>query len=294
MPALRSGRRANVGLASRQHDAEVPLPSRSQRNRLARLGVSLLGLLSVLVAGACRVDPAGREAGGNGTLVVLAAASMADPLRELGTAHARTHPNARPIFSFAGSQVLAAQLRAGVQADVIATANPAIMGALAREGRVIDPVVFATNRMVWIVRRDPRLRAVPRDLDTLVRSDLRLVLAAPEVPAGRYARRSLARLGLLRAVESRLVSQELDVKGVVAKVRLAGADAGAVYATDVRPSWHEELAVLELPDAGQVEVRYVIAGVRDSRRPAEAAGFVAWVRSGPGHAVLRRHGFGTP
>jgi molybdate transport system substrate-binding protein len=225
-------------------------------------------------------------------LVVLAAASLAEAFHELGLAYELAHPGERLVFSFAGSQTIAAQLRAGASAHLIATAHPDVMARLQEEKRVLDVDEFATNRLVWVFAgADPPASAAEL-ARRLPHSDWRLVLAAPEVPAGRYALAALERMGLREPAEARLVSRELDVKGVLAKLQLGGADAGLVYATDVAPTPGVGLTAFELPDAAQVQAHYRIATVANERR-ARAQAFIGFVQGDEGQAILRAHGFGA-
>ncbi len=78
------------------------------------------------------------------------------------------------------------------------------------------------------------------------------------------------------------------MRAVLAKVRLGEADAGFVYATDVRGAG-EGMEALALPV--DVAVEYEIAVVRAARAPGAAAAFVALVLGERGQAILRRHGF---
>ena len=67
------------------------------------------------------------------------------------------HIDAKPRYSFAGSNALAAQLRQGAPADVFASANVAIPQQLYAEGLVEKPVVFTRNALIMIVpRSNPR------------------------------------------------------------------------------------------------------------------------------------------
>jgi molybdate transport system substrate-binding protein len=221
---------------------------------------------------------------------VLAAASLSEAFRAIGTDYERESGES-VLFSFAGSQTLATQLRNGVTADVIATANTEIMQVLYKDKLILRPEVFASNELVWLVRRGG-VAGNSENLGELIASPIKLVLAAPEVPAGRYARQALREQGLLASAEQRLVSQELDVKSVLSKLRFSGADAGAVYATDIGPALDAEFRAI--PSAAKIRVQYPIARVRNSPRPSQAEGFVGFVRGPRGQQHLRMQGFGQP
>ena len=248
---------------------------------------ALLVALCVLAVGAgCQRAP-------RDELVVLGAASLAEVFHTLGRDFELAQPDTRVVFSFAGSQTLAMQLRAGVRADVIATANGEIMQSLLREGRVEPPQLFATNRVVWIVSSE----VAPATWDALAvrlhEPGFRLVLAAPEVPAGRYARDALGRLSLRELALARVVSQELDVKGVVSKVQLGEAHAGIAYATDVAAA-RGALAAVEFPAEAQVHARYLAASTHSAPHPERARAFVAFLSGPEAEARLRASGFGPP
>ncbi len=217
--------------------------------------------------------------GGSGGLTVFAAASLSDVLPAL---------DAGATYNFAGSDDLAEQLRSGVPADVYAAASPKYPRELHAAGIVGEPVVFATNRLVVIVPRGSGVRT----LADLERPGTTIAIGAAGVPVGDYARQALDRAGadaLLRNV----VSEEPDVKGVVAKVVSGAADAGFVYATDANAAG-DAVSVVELPESAQPEVRYEVAVVAASKHPDEAAAFVARLLGPDGRAALRKAGFGVP
>ena len=214
--------------------------------------------------------------GGNeASLTVFAAASLGEVLPAID-------PGAR--YSFGGSDELAAQIRSGAPADVFASASPRYPADLHAEGLVETPRVFATNRLVAIARR-----GFEGGLGSLARPGVKVVVAAEGVPAGDYAREALRRLHL-QAVLGNVVSEEVDVKGVVSKVALGEADAGFVYATDVGPV-AAEVHVIPVPAAAQPLIEYSVAIVRPSERARE---FVARLLGEAGRAALREAGFGTP
>ena len=196
-----------------------------------------------------------------------------------------------PRYSFAGSDQLALQLRQGAPADVYAAASPKYVDLLHREGLVRKPVVFATNRLVVLVPRTNPGRI--RSVYDLRRSGLRVVIGDRNVPIGTYTRRLLAMLGITAGVLKNVVSQEADVKGIVAKVALGEADAGFVYATDAKPV-AKRVRVVALPARAQPSIRYEIALVKAAPHPAAARAFVQRVLSVRARLLLRRAGFGLP
>ena len=139
-----------------------------------------------------------------------------------------------PKFQFAGSDQLAFQITQGAPADVFAAASPEVSGAALRAGAssCSKPAAFATNTVVLIVPRANPARI--HSVYDLTRDGIKLVIGAKGVPIGDYTRKLLANLGLSSALKN-VVSEEDDVKLVVAKVALGEADAGFVYRTDVKP-----------------------------------------------------------
>jgi molybdate transport system substrate-binding protein len=238
--------------------------------------------LALVVAPTLVVGLAAGAAEGEDPPTVFAAASLTEVLPRIAS-------NQR--FQFAGSNQLAVQIRQGAPADVFASASPVYTQALYREGLIERPRTFATNTLVLAVPRSnpARLRSLG---DLARRSKLRLVVGGPKVPVGLYTRRVLKRLGLLRVLR-RTVSQESDVKGIVGKLALGEADAGFVYATDVRAS-SGRLVAIRIPRRGQPSVRYEVAVVTGTKRLGPAWSFVADLVGPPGRRELARAGFGLP
>jgi molybdate transport system substrate-binding protein len=257
------------------------------RPRAGRLAAVLLAL-----AAGCRADPpldADRE------LIVFTAASLLGAFRELGAELERETPGLAVRLNAAGSQQLARQLAQGARGDVFASADERWMRFAEERGLVEPPALLARNSLVAVFAARPELRGMT--LLNLASPGIKVVLAAPEVPLGRYSREALRRLGAARGfgedfaarVEQGAVSLEHSAGAVAAKVRLGEADAAIVYASDA-PATDSALRVVPIPPAYGVTTDYPIAVVRAAGDSALARAFVELALGERGQAILARHG----
>ncbi len=232
-----------------------------------------------------------------GQLTVFAAASLTEAFEEIRSALQAANPDLEITFNFAGSQALATQLTQGADADVFASANSTQMKA-AQDGGVIvgDPVVFTRNRLVIVVPKDnPGAITQPGDL---AKSGLKIVIAAPDVPVGKYTLEMLDKMsadpsfgGDFRSkVEANVVSHEDNVKQVVTKVQLGEADAGVVYVTDITADVAADVASVEVPEQLNVIAEYPIALVANGNS-ALGQDFIDYLFSEDGQQTLIAHGF---
>lgn len=221
-------------------------------------------------------------------LTVSAAASLSRAL----TRYATQFSPASTKLSFAGSDLLAAQIQRGFAPDVFAAANTGLPAALHARGLVDEPVVFAQNRLVVAV---PATSTKVRALADLARPGVRIAIGSATVPIGAYTRAVLARLPALehRAVLANVASVEPDVSGVVAKVTEDAVDAGLVYRTDVTATSGRARAV-ELPDSLEPVVAYAAAVVSATKHPNQARAFIDGLLHGAGRADLLAAGFLSP
>ena len=232
----------------------------------------------------------------SGEVVVLAAASLTAAFADVALSIRDTHPGLKIVYNFAGSQALRTQLEQGAAADVFASAND-IQMRRALDGGLVEgaPQVFARNTLMVIVPADNPGRIT--SLEDLAKEGLKLALAGPQVPAGRYSREALqaaqADYGtdFTGRVLRNLVSEETSVKQVLVKVQLGEADAGIVYASDVTGNVLQEISAITIPDAYNRPAGYPIAVTQTARNPSGAAAFIRYVLSAPGQATLAAHGF---
>ena len=257
-------------------------------------------LLPCIVATGCRPGASPRD---GRTLTVFAAASLVEAFGDMAAELERQDTTLDVRLNVAGSQQLAAQIVRGAVADLFAAADSGAMQLAADRGLVLEPEVFAHNRLVVVAARAPEVDGMLVDLLNLATPGLKLVLAAPEVPAGRYARQALRNLSRApgygpdfadRVLEN-VVSDEVDVRSVLTKVRLGEAHAGIVYASDVSGpdslARREGIRVIPFPAAFGVRANYVIARLRSVQDSAGADAFRALVLGAEGQAILERYGF---
>ncbi|UED88349.1 molybdate ABC transporter substrate-binding protein [Streptomyces profundus] len=268
--------------------------TRSGPRRRALSAALLLPLLLGLAG--CGSDddsdaPDGAGGGGGGgdepevTLTVLAAASLSDVFEAAGEEYEAANPGTTVRFSFAGSQELVAQLNGGAPGDVLVTADTRTMADVAE--LTGEPAVIARNELTIVT--PPDNPAGVTGLADLGDPELRLVLAAPEVPAGRYGQEILA----AENIEAEPDSLEVNVRSVLGKVQLGEADAGLVYVTDATVAG-DDVAVVPIPEEQNVTASYPAATLNDAGDPAAAEDFVAWLTGETAQELLGAAGFLAP
>jgi molybdate transport system substrate-binding protein len=227
-------------------------------------------------------------AAGKPNLVVSAAASLKAPF----TRYATQFPQANVRYSFAGSDMLAAQIEQGVKPDLFASANATLPGMLYAKGLVSKPVSFAANKLVIAV---PAGSTKVKSVSDLEKSGTTIAIGSATVPIGSYTRTMLSKLGPAqrKKIMANVRSEEPDVSGVVGKLTEGAVDAGFTYVTDVRAA-KGALKAIALPASLQPVVAYGIAVVRSAAHPAQAQAFIAGLLNGSGQSDLTAAGFLPP
>jgi len=224
--------------------------------------------------------------------LVLAAASLQEAMTDAADAWAaRRH--ARPVISFAASSALARQVEAGAPADLFVSADEDWMDYLAARSLIVpgSRATLLANRLVLVAPAQSRLRlAIARGFP-LARAlgNGRLAMADPDaVPAGRYGKAALTRLGVWTSVRSRIASAE-NVRAALALVERGAAPLGIVYATDARASSRVRV-VGTFPADSHPPITYPVARLRVSTHP-EAEAFRRFLLSREGKAIFVWRGF---
>jgi molybdate transport system substrate-binding protein len=232
-----------------------------------------------------------------GNLTIFAAASLTDAFNEMKSAIETVNPGTTITFNFAASSALRTQLEQGARADLFASADTVQMDN-AKKANVLqgDSSLFVRNSPVIIApANNPKAITGPSDL---ARPGVKLVLAAPEVPIGNYARQVIKKLAtdpvngadFEARTLANLVSNEANVRAVVAKIQLGEGDAGIVYASDLGLV-RNQVQVIAIPTAQNVIAEYPIAIVKGTANAAGAQQFIAYLLSPAGQSILQKWGF---
>ncbi|MEU5218142.1 molybdate ABC transporter substrate-binding protein [Streptomyces sp. NPDC020807] len=268
----------------------MPLLPAVTGRRAASAAVTAALLVPLAACSSSGDDAAKETAGSTGSsspvgLTVLAAASLTDVFRTAGAAYEASHPGTKLTFSFAGSQELVAQVSQGSPADVLVTADTKSMDKVRAETG--PPAVIAKNRLVIATGEGNPFKVDA--LKDLADPKLKVVLAAPEVPAGKYSKKILD----AQKIAVKPVSQEPNVRSVLSKVELGEADAGLVYRTDAE-SAKDKVDAVEIPDDQNAVAQYPAAALKGSKHAEAAEAFVAWLSSPEGQRILQDAGFQKP
>ncbi len=254
--------------------------------------------LAVLALVSCGGDGGGSSGDGErgGTLTVLAASSLTDAFGELGDTFEEQNQGVEVKQTFGASSDLLAQIEQGAPADVFAPAAEEEMDTADEDGLISGtPRVFVENREVIMVPRDN-----PADINSLedmARPDIKLVLAAKDVPAADYAVEILGKAnkeygpGFEQDVLSNVVSREADVRAAVNRVVVGDADATFGYASDYTPDIRNRVKVVKIPPDLNIVATYPIAAMKDAEDSELARKWVDLVTSEEGQKVLERWNF---
>ena len=225
-------------------------------------------------------------------LTVFAAASLKEALDEAAQQFRRADGR-KTVVSYAASPALAKQIENGAPADIFISADRDWMDYV-EQRTLIKPGTRANllrNRLVLIAPADSKVQLEIKPgfpLEKLL-GDGKLSMADPDsVPAGKYGKAALEKLGVWSSVERKVVRAD-NVRTALIFVARGEAPLGIVYQTDAYAEKKVRI-VARFPQDTYPAIIYPIAVVASSRNAA-APVFVNYLKSGEARAIFEKYGF---
>ncbi|MEZ2221974.1 molybdate ABC transporter substrate-binding protein [Rhizobium sp. RCC_161_2] len=225
-------------------------------------------------------------------ITVFAAASMKNALDNLDAAFTK-ETGKQVTVSYAASGPLAKQLENGAPADVFISADKNWMDYVAEKKLIKDDsrVDLLGNELVLVAAKDKAKPVeIKQGLDLAgLLGDGRLAIGQPEsVPAGKYGKAALEKLGIWSSVEKKVAGAE-SVRAALALVSRGEAPYGIVYQTDV--SADPGVAVVgTFPADSHPPIVYPIA-ITTSSTNSDTQAYVDYLKSAKAVPFFEHEGF---
>jgi molybdate transport system substrate-binding protein len=259
--------------------------------RTLRSGLALAAMLLALPFTSI-ASAADSDAKSGKSIIVFAAASLADALGEIDAAYT-AQTGVAVKASFAASSGLARQIESGARAEVFMSADEEWMDYLAQRNLVQAKTRHDVvgNRLVMIAPADSTAKV---DIEPnfsvaqILGDNGRIATGDPDsVPVGKYAKAALTKLGIWDTIAPRLVRAE-NVRAALAYVARGEAKLGIVYSTDAQAEKRVKV-VGTFPADSHPPIRYPIAATTSAT--AEGTKYVDFVRSRASQETFRKYAF---
>ena len=246
-------------------------------------------LLPFLLIGmsACGASPAGNASSNasqcpdestKGSLVVLAASSMAPVFADTEQQFLKDHPCVtRVSFSYGSSATLAAQIVNGSPADVFVSASEKTMNTVSDSGRTVNTTLFARNSGEIMVNTASRFADKVTSLANLSKSSnpgIKVGLCVATAPCGALADSILEKAGISRTAIADTESP--SVEDLVSKIEMGELDAGIVFHSDcVSAQNQKSLKCISIPSDMNASTSYYVAALNSRAVSQQFADFVS-------------------
>jgi len=252
-------------------------------NRLAGLLVAFAVSLAAVPAPTAAQDK---------SLTVFAAASMKNALDEIDAAYtAKT--GVRITVSYAASSALAKQIEQGAPADVFISADADWMDYATSKKTINESsrVNLLGNSIVLIAPKDSKVDNVSIgpgfDLAKLAGYGRIATGDVKSVPAGKYGKAALEKLGAWQAAEPKFAMAE-SVRAALTLVARGEAALGIVYSTDAKVEPGVKI-VGTFPADSHPAIIYPVAATTNAK--PGTTDYLAFLRSTAAKTILEKYGF---
>ena len=239
-------------------------------------------------------SPLLRAADAPQALIVYAAASLTNALDEVGTRY--TSETGQPVkFSYGASSTLARQIEAGAKADIFFSADNDWMDYLQERNLINKGSRQARlgNTLVLIAPSDSKvqLKIAPGFALSSTLGDGKLSVADPDtVPAGKYAKAALIKLGIWNSVTNKIARAD-NVRTALIFVERAETPLGIVYETDALID-NKVRIIDRFPADTHPAIVYPVSLIASANPDGQK--FIAYMNGAVAKVIFKKYGFTTP
>jgi molybdate transport system substrate-binding protein len=224
-------------------------------------------------------------------LIVSAAASLTNAMKEAAGQFETTHPGTKILCNFGASGSLLQQMAHGAPVDVFAAADQETMNQAQNKGLIVPASRknFVNNSLVLIKPLDSPL--VLGGLKDLAKPGVKRVAVGnpATVPAGRYTKEALVKAGLWDQLSPKFIMAE-SVRQVLDYVGRGEVDTGFVYSTDAAVA-RGKVKVMQTVE-GHAPILYPLAVTAATGKKALAQSFLDYILSPAAQLIFKKYGFG--
>ncbi len=232
-------------------------------------------------------------------IVVFASSPFGGAMSELGSAFMLSNHDATGVsYRFDNAALLAQMIQQGTDADVFASMDPAQMDSL-RNANLLDaaPSVLVRDRLVIVVSKSN-----PQGIQSfkdLANPGIRFIIAAPGTPTTAAISATFNRASqdpsygadFASRVDRNVLARDGDDRFVVSRIVAGEVNAGLVYASSVDAHSHDQVQIIDVPDALNAVVEYPIAVLKNGTNINGGRAFLNYALSAPAQDVFSRWGF---
>ena len=227
----------------------------------------------------------------SGDILIYAAASLTDAIKEIGVSFEKENPNIRVNISVGSSAVLAKQIAHGAPADIFLSASVKWMDYL-QEKSVIDTKtrLEPLGNSLAIVSNINNKYALD-DIEDLKTDKVKRFAISDynSVPAGIYAKQAFENLNVWEDIFPKLIIGN-NTRLTMAFIERNEVDYGIVYTTDAKVSKNVK-EVFTLPSESQPEIGYSFSITRISLNRSAANDFLEYLKNNTSVKVFNKYGF---
>lgn len=226
-------------------------------------------------------------------ITIFAAASLKNALDDANAAFTKA-TGVKTTTSYAASSALAKQIEQSAPADVFISADLQWMDYVGDRKLINSDTRFNLlgNKLVLIAPVESKIANVTIgqgfDIAKLVGSGRIAVADVNAVPAGRYAKAALEKLGSWAAAEPKLAQAE-NVRAALAFVARDETPVGIVYETDAKVEPKIKIVGV-FPDASYPPVTYPVAAIATTTKQSVPQ-YLNFLRSPAAKAIFEKYGF---